>query len=458
VDGCQGCGGVSSLSLCTSIDWGSSVQIKVLVFSIHEKSICRRRRFTASGEVNIITTGIATIRDCYYQSYLASGGTMWLSSSLRNVVVKHHILGTFYRSSNDSSQCAKYPAIRGTAMNCGGIPIALLLVLHALDEVWNVFNNKSSEEGDSEFKAKLECVKKAFPTKSDSWRIVTQDDVERQPSPTRTIKLFSIASSGPVQTAPQDNKPVSKLKQSLGNRPEKTSPFIERRHGCKVLFSVEEEIETVSRHSVSTETIFIKERYNNNRITKTLMNPSEILKLFTQTHTSEVNRIGQDHKLSTLGLETTIRFTGDGEYLGDTPKVEMGGEEMGTSNGGDGCSPEQAVETQEIFSETQRRLPNRYTFEMNKVVADRGALKLNRHRDSSPESLVNGGIPTTQDFKMPETMDEGRDCDGRRSGIRNGGAVGSPPESHGSGDADTKTETQISSSHGKRQSRLRFVA
>lgn len=28
-------------------------------------------------------------------------------------------------SSNDSSQCAKYPAIRGTAINCGGIPIAL---------------------------------------------------------------------------------------------------------------------------------------------------------------------------------------------------------------------------------------------------------------------------------------------------------------------------------------------
>ncbi|KAH0869827.1 hypothetical protein HID58_076849, partial [Brassica napus] len=270
-------------------------------------------------------------------------------------------------------------------------------------------SDKSSEEGDSEFKTNLECVKKAFPTKSDSWRIVTQDNVERQPSPTRTIKLFSIASSGPVQTASQDNKPVSKLKQNLGNRPEKTSHFIERRHGCKVLFSVEEEVETA-------------------------------------------------HKLSTLGLETTIRFTGDGEYLRDTPKVEMGGEETGTSNGGDGCSPEQAVETQQIFLETQRRLPNRYTFEMNKVVADQRALKLNRHRDSSLESLVNAGIPTTQDFKMPETMDEGRDCDGRRSGIRNGGAVGSPPESHGSGDTDTETETHISSSHGKRQSRLRFVA
>ncbi|KAH0869315.1 hypothetical protein HID58_076337 [Brassica napus] len=279
-------------------------------------------------------------------------------------------------------------------------------------------SDKSSEKGDSEFKTNLECIKKAFPTKSDSWRIVTQGEVKRQPSPTRTIKLFSIASSGPVQTAPQDNKPVNKLKQSLGKRPEKTSPFIERRHGCKVLFSVEEEVETVSKHGVSTETIFIKERYNNNRITKTLMNPSEILKLFTQTHTSEVNRIGQAHKLSTLGLETTIRFTGDGEYLGDTPKVEMGGEETGTSNGGDGCSPEQAVETQQIFSETQRRLPNRYTFKMNKVVADRGALKLHRHRDFSPESLVNDGIPTTQAFKMPETMDEGRDCDGRRSGIR----------------------------------------
>ncbi|KAH0852734.1 LOW QUALITY PROTEIN: hypothetical protein HID58_090801 [Brassica napus] len=92
-----------------------------------------------------------------------------------------------------------------------------------------------------EFKTKLEFVKKAFPTKSDSWRRVTQGDVERQSSPTRTIKLFSIASSGSVQTAPQDNKTVSKL---LGNKTEKTSPFIERRHGCKVLFSVEEEVET----------------------------------------------------------------------------------------------------------------------------------------------------------------------------------------------------------------------
>ena len=41
---------------------------------------------------------------------------------------------------------------------------------------------------------------------------------------------------------------------------------------------------------------------------------------------------------------------------------------------------------------------------------------------------------------------------------RNGGAVGSPPESHGSGDTDTETGIHISSSHGKRQSRLRFVA
>uniref|UniRef100_M4EEU0 non-specific serine/threonine protein kinase n=1 Tax=Brassica campestris TaxID=3711 RepID=M4EEU0_BRACM len=109
------------------------------------------------------------------------------------------------------------------------------------DPANKIGEDKSSEEGDSEFKTKLEFVKKAFPTKSDSWRRDTQGDVERQPSPTRTIKLFSIASSGPVQTAPQDNKTVSKL---LGNKTEKTSPFIERRHGCKVLFSVEEEVET----------------------------------------------------------------------------------------------------------------------------------------------------------------------------------------------------------------------
>ncbi|WZZ64801.1 hypothetical protein YC2023_076171 [Brassica napus] len=40
-------------------------------------------------EVNIITTGTATIRDCYYQSYLASGGTLWLSSSLRSQAMRN---------------------------------------------------------------------------------------------------------------------------------------------------------------------------------------------------------------------------------------------------------------------------------------------------------------------------------------------------------------------------------
>ncbi|WZZ37745.1 hypothetical protein YC2023_034004 [Brassica napus] len=47
------------------------------------------KMFLVSSEVNIITTGIATIRDCYYQSYLASGGTLWLSSSLRSQAMRN---------------------------------------------------------------------------------------------------------------------------------------------------------------------------------------------------------------------------------------------------------------------------------------------------------------------------------------------------------------------------------
>ena len=50
--------------------------------------------------------------------------------------------------------------------------------------------------------------------KSDGLEIVTSD-VERQFSPTRKTEVVSIAPSGPVQTAPRGNKPVSKLKLKL---------------------------------------------------------------------------------------------------------------------------------------------------------------------------------------------------------------------------------------------------
>jgi len=105
--------------------------------------------------------------------------------------------------------------------------------------------DKSPYEVDSEFKTKFECVEEAT-TKSDSWEIVTSD-VEGQPSPTRKTEVVSIALSGPVQTATQSNKPVSKLKQGLSRESERASPFIEGRHSCEKLSSFEEDDETHTR-------------------------------------------------------------------------------------------------------------------------------------------------------------------------------------------------------------------
>ncbi|KAH0937316.1 hypothetical protein HID58_004777, partial [Brassica napus] len=92
-------------------------------------------------------------------------------------------------------------------------------------------HDKSSYEVDSEFNTKFECVDKASTT----------NDVERQSSPTRKTEVVSIAPSGPVRTAPQGNKPVSKLQLKLGKETEKFSPIIEGRHGSEVLSTTEEE-------------------------------------------------------------------------------------------------------------------------------------------------------------------------------------------------------------------------
>ncbi|KAG5405698.1 hypothetical protein IGI04_011817 [Brassica rapa subsp. trilocularis] len=58
---------------------------------------------------------------------------------------------------------------------------------------------------------------------------------------------IKLSRQSPVQTAPQGNKPVSKLKLKLGKESEKFSPFIERRHGNKVLSTTEEEMRVVRR-------------------------------------------------------------------------------------------------------------------------------------------------------------------------------------------------------------------
>ncbi|KAF2545084.1 hypothetical protein F2Q70_00023417 [Brassica cretica] len=53
--------------------------------------------------------------------------------------------------------------------------------------------------------------------------------------------VISVASSGPVQTATQDNKPVVKLKPMLGSEAKKSSSSMERRNGVKILSSKDEE-------------------------------------------------------------------------------------------------------------------------------------------------------------------------------------------------------------------------
>ncbi|KAF3504853.1 hypothetical protein F2Q69_00039701 [Brassica cretica] len=75
-------------------------------------------------------------------------------------------------------------------------------------------------------------------------RVVNCRCGHRQPSPTRETEVVSIAPSGPVQTATQGGKPVSKLKQTLGIKPEESSPFTEKRHGNKILSFVEEDDST----------------------------------------------------------------------------------------------------------------------------------------------------------------------------------------------------------------------
>ncbi|KAF2611904.1 hypothetical protein F2Q70_00007180 [Brassica cretica] len=53
--------------------------------------------------------------------------------------------------------------------------------------------------------------------------------------------VISVASSDPVQTATQDNKPVIKLKPKLGSEAEKSFSSMGRMYGGKVISSKDEE-------------------------------------------------------------------------------------------------------------------------------------------------------------------------------------------------------------------------
>ncbi|KAH0872907.1 LOW QUALITY PROTEIN: hypothetical protein HID58_070269 [Brassica napus] len=88
VDGCQGCGGVLSLRFDSFMSRSAVSCVSSYGVTL-TKLVFVDLLYPVSSEVNIITTGTATIRDCYYQSYLASGGTLWLSSSLRSQAMRN---------------------------------------------------------------------------------------------------------------------------------------------------------------------------------------------------------------------------------------------------------------------------------------------------------------------------------------------------------------------------------
>nr|VDD18066.1 unnamed protein product [Brassica oleracea] len=81
---------------------------------------------------------------------------------------------------------------------------------------------------------------------------------------------------GPVQTAPQDSKPVKKLKLILGSETKKTSPFIERRDGDKEHFSLEKDGEIETRPGEPTSKIIPKEKYDITQQEKFSVYPPEI--------------------------------------------------------------------------------------------------------------------------------------------------------------------------------------
>ena len=86
----------------------------------------------------------------------------------------------------------------------------------------------------------------------------------------------------PVQTAPQDSKPVKKLKLILGSETKKTSPFIERRDGDKGHFSLEKDGEIETRPSKPTGKIIPNEKYDITQQEKFPVYPPEIYDKLTQ--------------------------------------------------------------------------------------------------------------------------------------------------------------------------------
>ena len=121
----------------------------------------------------------------------------------------------------------------------------------------------------------FEYVGKTFTTMSESWRIVTSNVGVQTPS-TRTTKIVSLVSSGPVETAPQDNKTMQELKQTLGHKSKKVPLAIGR--GCADRdFSLEEEdFQNRTVFLESRGNFFIEKRYDSIHRGEIPVNPTGI--------------------------------------------------------------------------------------------------------------------------------------------------------------------------------------
>ncbi|KAH0901822.1 hypothetical protein HID58_041325 [Brassica napus] len=110
---------------------------------------------------------------------------------------------------------------------------------------------------------------------SESWRIVTSDVGFHTPS-TRTTKIVSLVSSGPVKTAPQDDKTMQELKQTLDHKSEEVPLAIGRGCGDRDFSSEEENDQNRTVFPESRGNFFLEKRYDSLHRGEIPVNPTGI--------------------------------------------------------------------------------------------------------------------------------------------------------------------------------------
>ncbi|KAJ4887781.1 Uncharacterized protein Rs2_27529 [Raphanus sativus] len=113
-------------------------------------------------------------------------------------------------------------------------------------------------------------------------KIVTCD-VKVQNSSTRTTEVISIASSGPVETAIQEYKPMRKLKQTLGIVAKKTSLSMEKEYGDEIFSPNEEETRNRTDPNEPIGKSFTQAEYNIICTKRSPVNPPENLSILCKT-------------------------------------------------------------------------------------------------------------------------------------------------------------------------------